>query len=532
MPIEPAAPTTIEPPIVAVTVYPDAARVTRRGTVTLPAGPQTVHLGPLPQTIRTESVRVAGRGPATISGVATTIRHRPRQDDPRVAELTERARDAEAQLAGITDETEALAARLAFVDRLAQRAGTSYARTLATGEGDPAAAYGFADSVTEQVVATKARQRAAERRAQQIGEELAAVQRELAELPQRHAPDQHYVAVRLDVADPGEIELDLTYEATGVGWESTYDLRLDGDVLAVTWYGEVSQRTGEDWPACELRLSTAAASGRVGIPSLDPWYLARWVPPPAAPKAARPLARSAPGFGGGGGGAPEMFAMAQPAPMMASVAVLEVTETAAAAVYRPDRPVAIPGDGTSEQVTLAAFDLPAVVDYVSAPVKSTEAYLRATVTNSSQHSLRPGVGSLFHGGEFVSRTGVEVWAPGEERELALGLSDRVRVERELVKRSVSKATLGSTRRVDFEYRTTVANHTGREARVTVLDQLPVGRDETIKVTDVRLTPEPAERSDLGEVTWRLVLAPGAKAELALGFRVEHPRDATITGWRD
>lgn len=524
-------PIQLEPPIVAVTVYPDAARVTRRASAQVAAGEQRVHLGPLPQTINTESVRVAGRGPATILGVATSLRRQPRQVDPRVAELQERVRDFEVQLAALEDEDAALDARLQFIERLAKRAGTSYAKAMATGEGDAAPAFGFADSVTDQVVQTKARQRATARLRDRLAEEMAAVQRELHELPQQHTPDQHFVEVRLAAETDGDVELDLTYEVYGVGWESSYDLRLDGDLLAVTWYAEVSQHTGEDWPECELRLSTAAASGRVGIPKLDPWYLARYTPPvPPVPVGSRPgMARMTLA---GAASADSYGAPQAAAPMMAKVAVMEVTETAAAAVYRPEHPVAIPGDGSGEQVTLAVFELPAVVDYVSAPVVSTDTYLRATVTNTSQHALRRGLGSLFHGGEFVSRTDIETWAPGEERELALGLTDRVRVERELVKRVVSKATLGSTRRVDLEYRTKVGNHTGREARITVLDQIPVGRDETIKVTDVRLTPEPAERTDLGEVTWRLTLAPDAKAELFLACRVEHPRDITVTGWRE
>jgi uncharacterized protein (TIGR02231 family) len=513
----------LEAPIVAVTVYPDAARVTRRAQAQLDTGEQRILLGPLPQMINTESVRVAGSGPATILGVATSLRHRPRQDDPRVAELTASARDLESQLASLGDQAEAMEHRLTFLDRLAQRAGTGYARAISAGEQEADAAFGFADSLTDQLVQTKARQRAAHRLRDDFAEELQAIQRALAELPHQHAPDQNYVEVRLDVTGDDAIELDLTYEVYGVGWESTYDFRLDGDTLAVTWYGEVSQHTGEDWPECELRLSTARASGRVGIPKLDPWYLARWTPP-APPQPMPKMARASMV----GGAAPA----AAPMMMEVAVATMEVSDTVAAAVYRPAMPVAIAGDGSAEQVTLAAFDLPAQVDYVTAPVQSTDAFLRATVVNGSQHTLRAGTASLFHGGEFVSRTELSTWAPGEERELALGLSERVRVERELVKRAVSKATLGSTRRVDLEYRTTITNHTGRDAAVTVLDQIPVGRDETIKVTDVRLAPDPAERDDLGEVTWSLKLAPDAKAELTLAFRVEHPRDATVTGWRE
>ncbi|WP_416906190.1 hypothetical protein [Micromonospora echinospora] len=43
--------------------------------------------------------------------------------------------------------------------------------------------------------------------------------------------------------------------------------------------------------------------------------------------------------------------------------------------------------------------------------------------------------------------------------MALGLDDRVRVERKLTRRSDTRATLGSTRRRDVEYVITVANHT-------------------------------------------------------------------------
>jgi len=125
-----------------------------------------------------------------------------------------------------------------------------------------------------------------------------------------------------------------------------------------------------------------------------------------------------------------------------------------------------------------------------------------------------------------------VWAPGEEVELALGLDDRVRVERELIRRSATKAALSSTRRRDVEYRTKIANHTPRTARVTVLDQLPVSRDEAIVVRETLAEPAPVERTDLGVLTWRFDLPPGQARELVLGLRVEVARGVEMTGWRE
>jgi hypothetical protein len=52
----------LEAPIVAVTVYLDAARVTRRGTVTLPGGSSVVTIADLPASLQEDSVRVAAHG--------------------------------------------------------------------------------------------------------------------------------------------------------------------------------------------------------------------------------------------------------------------------------------------------------------------------------------------------------------------------------------------------------------------------------------------------------------------------------------
>ena len=68
------------------------------------------------------------------------------------------------------------------------------------------------------------------------------------------------------------------------------------------------------------------------------------------------------------------------------------------------------------------------------PKLAEEAYLRATVTNESAHTLLPGTVSVFQGDEFVGTTSIETTAPGGEVELHLGVDDRIEVERELVKR--------------------------------------------------------------------------------------------------
>ncbi|HZM82875.1 MAG TPA: DUF4139 domain-containing protein [Candidatus Limnocylindrales bacterium] len=520
--------TLLEAPIVAVTVFPDRARITRRGAARLPAGQQKVAFGPLPHGLLHDSVRVAGDGPATVLGVDVVTRRSPVSLDPEVAEIEERIRAIDASIASLADADAVATSRERFLGRIAMRSASTYAA------GDVAAAARFADDIDAQLSDVKqgARQRVRER--ELLVKEREAAQRRLGDLRGRSMPDELVAEVNLEVAEEADIRLELSYVTVGAAWYSTYDLRLTGEQLTLSWFGLVTQHTGEDWPECELKLSTARPGAALEVPELDPWYLDRMrpVPPP------RPI-----GY------------MMDAAPMPAAPAPMQVAETMAfkaaagkreavqdrvaavdqgptAATYTPTRPVAVPADGTAHRATLATFELEAKLDHVAAPVRSAEATLRATIRNSSSHTLPEATASLFHEGDFVGSARIEAWAPQEERELALGVDDRVRVERELVKRGATKAALGSARRVDAEYEITVANHSPRSIKVTVLDQLPVSRDAQITVRETLVKPDPSERDDLGIITWKAELEPFARATFHLGFRVESAKGVDLAGWRD
>jgi uncharacterized protein (TIGR02231 family) len=426
---------------------------------------------------------------------------------------------------------------------LAQRAGSTYARTVAAGESDPAAVAAFADSIAEQLTGGKARQRDLARRAEEARDRMDALDRRLKELSGKRGPDQLAAAVSLQVSAAEGVELELSYVVGGAGWQSTYDVRLADDRLAVTWFGLVTQHTGEDWPECELVLSTARPATTTTVPDLDPWYLDRIRPLPVARAVAASRSKEmlraagAPMQPAAAPGSVGLSYAADSAGLEGEAVMLEestgvVEQGVAAATYRPEHPVAVPADGTAHRATVAVLDLGAELDYVTAPAQSPDAHLRATAVNTSAHTLLPGPASVFHDADFVGSTRLETWAPGEEVELALGLDDRIRVERKLTRRTATKAALGSTRRREVEYRTTVANHTPRPAKVTVLDQIPVSRDEGITVRAFKVDPNPGDRTDLGVLSWKLELAPGETKEVSMGLRVELARGVEMSGWRE
>jgi uncharacterized protein (TIGR02231 family) len=524
-----------------VTVFRDGARVQRTGTVNVEAGLRPVVIGGLPASVDPASVRVAARG-AGLALLDVEV-HRRFRTDPlreetgRLRSEVERRRDLVQEL---DDEDTAEQARLTFLGHLSSSAATALARAVSFGRADH-------DDLARMAGLLSADTGGALGRRREISARRRAAQRELEAAEQRLAAAENRaggavavteVSAILEAGDAAAAEVDISYHVDGASWRPLYDLTLDGERLAVSYLAEVRQQTGEDWPAVELVLSTTRRGRHESLPELSPWYIgrARPVPAPAVrlrsmaraaaaaesapamPMAAMPMAASAPYPGG-----------PPPPPPEAAHLTAEPGESGAGLEYRVQRPLAVPADGEPYKTMVARFELDAALDHLAVPVLAPEAYARATVTNTSSLLLLPGPARVFHGSRFVGETALETVAAGEEFELQLGVDDQIRVERQLRRRSTSKAMLGGTRTIDVAYEITVENHRQNQARVSVHDHIPVSQDGEIKVRLRETSPNPAGQTDLGELTWDLVLDAGQTAAIRYRFTVEHPAQVTITG---
>lgn len=519
--------TTIQATIVSVVVYADQARVIRRGRVPLVSGEQTLVLPGLPEKLVQDSVRASGRGAGVkILGVEVAtafVTHPPEDKTAELQQQLEALQDADQALA---DDEAACAARAGLIKTLSESSGRSLAKSLAYGNASFDRVQALADQLDREMNAVHARQREIAQQRREQKREIDAAQARLSQL--QNAQTNRRREVRVVVQSPGEteLELDITYVVQSALWEPLYDLRLDGASVVLSYLASVCQRSGEDWPAVELCLSTARPAVRAEIPELDPWYLD--VERPFAPEAFR----AAPT-----GAAMPMAAAPVPAKMLeavpeAQMATASVETSGAAVSYRVARPVAVPSDGSPHKTTLTVLDLAARLDYVTAPKLAEEAYVRAKIKNTSPFILLPGKANIFHGADFVGATELETIAPNEEFEVHLGVDDRIKVERELVHRTVDKALIGNTRRTLFGFKITLTNLLNTAAKITLLDQLPVARHEEIKVKLREALPKPTEQDDLNILTWELELRPQEKREVTFEFSVEHPRDMRLAGLRE
>ena len=523
---------------VAVTVFPDRARVTRQGHVTLEKGLQKIEIGPLTLALQPDSVRAAGQGTARAKLLGVTTRVENYAETPAESALA-----LEKQIEAAEDEDKALAdreARLerlqAFVDGLASQS-EMFARGLALKYRGPEDQGAIFDFVAQRLEHLQADRLQAGRQRRDLAKELDRLRRELQQVHTRRPLQRYLATVELEVSAAGELDLQLTYVATGAAWTPLYDVRLGVAGLDLTYLAQVTQQTGEDWTNVALTLSTARPALALIIPELDPWFIAPQFAMPAAPAPVRAAAAPKGAFlaslpqalGAGAEQGPPMELEAAPPVEELRVEEATVSASGAALTYQLAARADIPTASEPRKVTVATISFKPTVDYVTAPKREPVCYRRATVKNDSPYSLLPGPAQLFEGDEYLGATRLEFVAPGQEFKLALGADERLRVERKLAARDVDKTLIGDRRRIRYAYTLEVENLREGPQVVLVRDQLPVARNEQIKVKLEAAEPEPSEHTDMNQLEWKLVLDKARKQKIRFEFSVEHPRSMVVNG---
>ena len=521
----------LEAPIVAVTVFVNRARVTRLGKIALETGEHVLILDTVSQALESDSVRASGRGQGvTLLGVDVKTEYVTDAPQQSIANLESQLNELQNTLQALNDEAWTLVAQLSLIESFSK---TSSRKLGQSPDSSLKTVTELSAYVAEQMNTLHAAQRHNAQQRSDLKKRIETVQAQLQDIstPLQHQKRQIHVAVRADEAT--DFELEVAYAVSGAMWQPFYDVRLraDGEV-ELTYLANVTQRTGEDWTDVEMSLSTARPALTTQLPDLDPWYL--WVHDHREGMKRMAMYRATPDEVR----RMEMREAAAPAPRpaeppkpQASIAQSSIVESSSGAsvTYKVGTPVTVPADGSPHKTTVAITRLSAKLDYITAPKTALEAYLRATITNTSAYTLLPGEVSIFHGDEFVGKTRLALTAPTEEFQVQLGLDNRIKIERELTNREASKRFIGLSRRLSYVYRITVTNLLPTSTKITVLDQYPIPRDENIKIQHDNTQPEPTESTELGVLTWAFELAPNAKQIIVLAFTVEYARDATVRG---
>ncbi|WP_275094512.1 mucoidy inhibitor MuiA family protein [Pseudomonas nitroreducens] len=527
-----AAPQVADSRISAVTVYTDRAIVTRTATLQLPAGQHEIALEQLPLRIDDNSLQasLSASAAATLLDVSSAPQVSPPSEDNRLQQLDAQLRDLERQEREISDRGSVLENQKQFLADI-QASSTKPGKNQALPSIDEL------KNLLQMSEGNLGRILDEQRKLDQQGEELQQRKQELENQRSHLAGDgTHYKRAILRVAleKSAQVQLQLSYTLYDASWRPAYDARLrDGeDKIELTYQGIVRQSSGEDWTDVDLTLSTARPNLGSSVPALSPWFVdtfdprtvmpARPAPAPAAPMMAME-AKKAQRFV-----ADEQAVAGSLAEM--PVAVADVSGATTSASFHIPTRATLNSDGSSQKVSIAQFKLPATFRYLATPSLREAAYLQADTRNTSDYPLLPGPLNTYLGNTFVASGQLRAVMPGETFELALGGDEAMSIKRKLVNRYTDYTGLtGGRKRVTYEFRIDAQNNHKTEQRLQFKDQLPISRNEQIKVTLLEPEGQEAKHEDDGKLLWDWQLKPGEKRSTTLKFSVEYPKELEVSG---
>ena len=517
----------------AVTVFPDAAAVTRLGEAKLPAGQHVVLLRGLPAALDPASIRVEGQADGPLAIGSADIRRAPAETAPG-DEILRRLRDLRGDLSKVRGRIEAVEAQKKAVVDFARIAAEAAAKD---GKGfDIAQARAAWAAVGEGTAQANEALQIETARAADLEAEIRSLEA-VSGRPRPNAQPLVDLAVTVEAGRDLAAGFKITYRVTNARWSPVYDAALDtvanGPVarLSLVRRAAVTQRTGEDWSDVELTLSTARVAGGATAPEVLTQTLA--LRDPAVVFEADQMRRQR-GAANTRQEALQPLAAA-PAPMPEAVRAVEQeaasSATAFSASFMAPGRVSVSRDGAARVLRLSTHDLDAPLLAKVAPALETRAYLSTNLTWADDVPLLPGEVSLTRDGVFVGKARIGAVAAGDQFELGFGADDRIKVERVPVRRRDNDPSgWNASRNQISDHRTTVTNLHRRPMRISVVDRIPVSENSAVTVEPLPTNTAPTEKivqDRRGVVGWTHDYAPSEKREIRLGWRLRWPADREL-----
>ena len=531
----------IDAAIAAVTVYTDRALVTRKNTISLTGDESELILSKLPVTLLQESVRVTGKGTSTVTilGVRVESIFTPEAAVESIAQLDRQIQTLQTQQASIENQLSSRQLQLNFVKQLSEKSTTQYAINLSKEQTNLEQTQALLDFIGDKYLDTSDRITEFKQQQQDIKDRISALEKQKQKLLVPKNKEHLNLIIFIEISQPGEFDLEVSYLVNRASWTPLYDLQVDTreKQLNLAYLAEVKQSTGEDWYNVALTLSTAKPGLGTLPPKLQPWYIDAYNPVAigetfsvARERRAKSSRSPAPRAANPPAAAGIMIGNAEEAEIIdAEVVAATVAKSGSVVTFEVGGGGNIPSDGTPHKVTVFSTRYPVRLEYVAIPRLVSFTYLQAIVTNPATGvTLLPGKANILREQTFVGTTNLENIAPNQEFTLNLGIDEGWKIERNLVQRQVDKKLIGSYKRVTYAYRIIVNNLLERESSLKLTEQLPVSRNENIKVRLVQAEPK-IKLGEMGILEWMLTLRGGGKQTINYQFTLEYPPEVSISG---
>ncbi|MDT3375877.1 mucoidy inhibitor MuiA family protein [Labrys neptuniae] len=519
-----AADLGVQSKIDAVSVYPDAATVTRVIEFDIPAGENVLVAKDLPAGLDAASIRVDMREASGVSLAGTDIANALSDSPVPDAAANKTLQDLKDQRDGLAGIGKALLAKRGLIERFANGATFNAAK-----EGSNIAALrGAWNAVGDDMAEVNEALRQNALKIRDLDEDIARLQSQRDGRPEGQKRTQLRLSVNAEQAVKGRIA--VSYLIGNAGWSPLYDARLDSEKgeLELVRRAKITQATGEDWSDVALTISTARATTGAAPPKLAS-YVLNFQPdydvlPADALARSRAEESAAPP-------APKASAAAQAQPRPGRETEAKLNTAGYQSVWALPARASVPSGPGSKALRLASATLTPEIVAHAVPSLQQTAFLEASFSNGEDTPLFPGSVSIYRDGLYAGQTAMPLATKGEPVRLGFGADDRIKVERAVTRKLESNTGIArpttSERR---DYKISLRNGRATAIKLSIEEALPVAENKDIKVEpSAQMTPPTQRDADnrRGVLVWTVDLAPGAAKDINFGYKVTWPGAETI-----
>ncbi|KAK6751798.1 hypothetical protein RB195_003302 [Necator americanus] len=545
-----------------VVVFNDRAELKRVLQCDLKPGLNEVHIENVTNRIVPDSVRVDGRGDGIIHDVQ--LRDKPtiheETDSPIAIELRERIEEKLKEVNLLKDRETVLKRRIEILDKIVGEIGSNVVshpdkkEPFIVSQETLENLTKFFSYYEESSVRTRTELHNVIKRLEKEERELSALHSTLdknkSDLDKHHSSKS--VIVSVQSINGGVVQLEVSYQVHGARWTPSYDIRVETagkPSMKITYFGNISQSTLEDWMNASLVLSTAqpCSGGQLPEPDVIDAIFYRSPPPREQPVlycsafGSAPQSRSFPQAASTSvvDSPPVTFGVATAAPMKPHALSTEFTIS---------KPAAIPSDGAAHKVTVGILDVDPVLLRQCVPSKNLSAFLTAFAVNTSQLPLLLGDAAVYLNNSFVSKTTMKNVSPGERFSCSLGIDTALQIEYKPVKKYHEKVGIIAKISSTVHDQLIVVKNTRNESLLlTIKESIPQSTDEQIRVrlispeipssdvakesddltTVAELPKEGPKMNESNILEWTITIPAGKSNELHVKWAVDHPVNETV-----
>jgi uncharacterized protein (TIGR02231 family) len=528
--------------ITAVTVFPDRANVSRTAEISLPAGKTTLLFDGLPAGILPDSIRVAGKGTGafSIGSVETKQMYSDKLVVAGEKELDDKITALQDKRLFLEAELKALETGEAFIREVSYNPNGAPTPNTEKAVPNPDS-WQKALTVIQNSMNTMGKDKIEKQIALRgLDMELNALRLKKRSIATGRKSWKQ-IRVNVETKRPGTARLTLQYQMFGASWQPLYEARLDSgqETVKIIQYGNIAQKTGEDWTNVALTLSTAVPSVNTTPPVLTP----KWLDLAAPAEKPVHFLREKKALGGTSAQLTN-FAAPQQLQKLDSFeaevmqdAVMEtasVTATEFSGVFEIRGTANVPADGAEYRFTVGEYVSPAEIRAETMPALDASAYLIATLIFKGELPLLPGNVSLFRDDDFIGSSYIDLLRPNEKLHLSFGPDEKIRVKYTVLGGEKTEGgVLNRDVKIEALSRAEVQNLHKTPLKIAVYDSLPVARDSgiSVKVIKDRTTPDYVldPNNKVGTVMWESLYAPSEKKTIDFGYAVIYPKDRILTG---